>query len=1568
MLLTIISMVSGSVAYAANTVTWDASSKNPMPAFDVNSDLTLTWDEGSATNTPGYTTQSNKTVVSMASGSKVTVAGADANVTITKIVFTYVGDNLGLTPSVGSSSNSFGDNTSTWTGEANSITFTAGGRRYVKSIEITYTGSADPVVKAPVLAITQDNIADTYDMDANGVFVVYYENQGNLAAENAKLTLYVDGTENASKTIGTLNFGTSAQNFWNAKYNLEGLEAGEHQVYLALTADNADAVQTTAKTVTFTKSAPVPTFTINAAAVTVPYDATSYDVVATLTETNNAAATNVKVELRKGISEVLATQTVATLAAGGSTQVTLNVAKELFETGEKTYYLYVNDKYLSSVTVTFEEAPVVDVKDLAITEVLGTIKLGEENNTIRVTVKNNGNVNITDAPVVLKAGTKTLGESTISVAAGQSSFVQVAIDKAGLEAGTLEVTTTVTVEGDATPDNNTNTTNITVEAAPVPEATFSITADDVNVAYGAEYFEIKAVVKNTSEVDATNVEVRLLKGITEVATTIIPELAAGATQPVVFQVEPTTEDPFVAGKTVSYFVQVAGQAQDEAVVTFANAPVEQVVDINLVGISGLDEINLQNENVVMVTFNDNSTVDELNATVTLKMNGTQVGEPQAIAKGDYSKSFTLPTEGLVAGETATLVANLTAENNKEGNTVELTKVLNIVSGEAVPTPVLSLSDISSWEVDEAGTQTISVSPVVYNTGDADAENVIVKVYKEFGTDLATKTISVAAGENQFATLTFEDDIQSTTTYHVVAYIGTTPVTETKDFTVSVKQQVADLTIAKIADIIATTEDDIKVALTVKNNSNVAAENVRVELYQGTEQVDVTKTINEIEANGEGQVEFSIGVLPVGTYNYNAQITSTDGNADNNTQTFLVKVSEPVAPVVNVGITALQGISNIDLAEGVDNTVSVWYNNEGNVAAEGTVSLTLNGTAVGEAQDFEVAVGKNGFVQFTLPTEGLVAGEKATVVASITVDENTSEAATLTREYDIVNSSIATEPTFAVTAEDITVAYGQETFSLEAQVTNTSTVDATDVKVYPFYNVALEDEATTFNLKAGATKPAAFTLAVPANAAGKTLTYYVIAPKAQAAVNVTFEAAPVVETTDVALTTIQGISNIDLAEGANNTVSVWAVNNGNTNADVQFALTLNGAAVGEAQTVSIAAERNGYASFTLPIEGLAVGEIATVVATITVEGNQSEATTLTREYNIINSDIATEATYSIQAENVEAYLGDAITVKMNVKNTSNVDAANVDVKIVYGLNTIATKTIETLAAGAETEVAFDIPAVGVSTIATAAGTYELQAIVADKASDYFTITLKEKVTEVVDLAITAISGTLSLNVETNYVTVFVQNNGTVDVADAAVTLKNGETVLGNATVNVKAGQTTFCSISVPATALTVGEFEVTATVTAEWDADLSNNTMTKTYTIAAPEADLTLSANSVTVDEGIKLTVTLTNNSEWEANDVVVKLYTENSVLLGEETIATIAGNSSESVDFVLGSEYEGQKVQVWTKATGVKWITIDTTVGIHNINAMIENGSKIYTIDGQKVNSVSKAAIYIIDGKKMMVK
>lgn len=887
LLLAALTLVCGSTFAEDKTVTWDASTNDALPNVSVGNDITLTWIEGSGDQAPSYSTQSNKKVVYMKKGNKLTVAGAADAVTISKIVFTYVGDNIGLTPNVGSSSYNYSDNTSTWTGEANSITFSAGGKRYVKSIEVTYTGSAGTIVKAPVLAITQDNIADTYDMDANGVFVVYYANNGNAAAENAKLTLYVDGAENNSKEIGTLNFGENTQNFWNAKYNLEGLEAGAHQVYIKMTADNSEAVQTETKTVTFTKKAPEAAFSIAADAVTVPYNATSYNVVATLTETNNVAATNVKVELRKGISDVLATQTVATLAAGGNTQVTLNVAKENFETGEKTYNLYVNDKFLSSVVVTFEEAPVVEtvnvaltaiqgisqidlaeganntisvwaentgnvaaeaaisvklngtavgeaqtvsiaagknanasftlpttgltvgqkatvvatitvanntaeattltkeydvvnssvatepefsvtaqnvtvaydatsfnvvatvkntstvdatnvevkltkgiepvceaqtiatlaagaettltftvadvvagtyyvnvannkaiaevvvtveeapvteVKDLAITEVLGTIKLENETNNVRVTVQNNGTVDITDAPVVLKAGEKTLGEATVRAKAGETGFCTIAVASEGLEAGELDVTATVTVEGDATPADNTMNAKLTVEAAPAPEATFTVTAENVSVKFGAQSFSIVAKVKNTSEVAATNVAVKLLKGITEVETKTVATLAAGAEETVTFTVNEIGE----AGKTATYYVQ-AGNAQAEVTVTFEEQEVAPVVNVVISAIQGSLSLDVESNSLTVFVENKGN-VDVKDAKVTLTI-GTKTYEGTVTATAGETGfcSFAIPATDLEAGA-ITVTATVTVEGNTAAaeDTVE-TKQFNVTT-------------------------------------------------------------------------------------------------------------------------------------------------------------------------------------------------------------------------------------------------------------------------------------------------------------------------------------------------------------------------------------------------------------------------------------------------------------------------------------------------------------------------------------------------------------------------------------------------------------------------------------------------------------------------------------------------------------------------------------------------------------------------------------------------------------------------------------------------------------------------------------------------------------------------
>ena len=443
MFLTIFSVLCGNLmAQEAKTVTWLSSSNDALssiinPESDLN--IQISWSMGTNDNKPKYEDGS----VKLLNGNIVSIKGLNDDVTISKIVFTFSSgaarlstcDSDGKNVSENGITNDATAKTTTWEGEANNIMFRAkkqDGNRFIQSIAVTYTSKGTtPVTQDPKLTISQDNIADTYDMDINGVFVVYYENQGTVAAENAKLTLYVDGAENVSKAIGTLNIGANSQNFWNAKYDVTKFEAGEHTVKLSLTADNAEAVNIE-KTVTFTKKAPQPAFTISANAVTVPYNTESYTVEATLTETNNVAATDVKVELRKGLSEVLATQTVATLAAKGNTKVNLTVAKELFETGTKTYYIYVNDKYLTPVDVTFEEAPVVETKSLEITSVDGTIKLGEESNTLRIIVKNTGNVDITDAAVVLKKGDTTLGQGTVSAKAGLQGWNTIAVDKTGL--------------------------------------------------------------------------------------------------------------------------------------------------------------------------------------------------------------------------------------------------------------------------------------------------------------------------------------------------------------------------------------------------------------------------------------------------------------------------------------------------------------------------------------------------------------------------------------------------------------------------------------------------------------------------------------------------------------------------------------------------------------------------------------------------------------------------------------------------------------------------------------------------------------------------------------------------------------------------------------------------------------------------------------------------------------------------------------------------------------------------------------------------------------------------------
>ena len=1567
----------------AKTVLWEASSGDALTTIYPDANISLKWEEGGGDQPAKY---SNDNVL-FYNGNRLTVAGKTTDVKIQKIVFTFgkgsaslvLCDKSGKNESSTGIANNYSGMTTTWTGEANSLIFRAAkqtNNRYIKSIEVTYTGgTSGPVVTAPELAITQDGIADTYDMDANGVFVVYYENKGTAAAENAKLTLYVDGVENASETIGTLAIGKS--DFWNAKYDVSSIEAGSHTVKLSLTADDVEAVNVE-KTVTFTKKAPEATFTVTAQNVEVAYDATSYNVVATVKNTSETVdATGVQVLLQRNIQDVADPQTIESLAAGAETQVTFTVTAPEggFAAGSTNMWVMVKayEKTMAQqeLTVTVAEAPVVETKSLTISGVDGTIKLGEESNTLRVIVQNTGNVDITDAPVVLKSGDTTLGQGTVSAKAGQQGWTTIAVDKTGLEAGTITVKAIVTV--DETPVEQ--TAEITVEAAPVAQATFSIVAPAVTVAADAESFNIVATVKNTSDVDATNVAVNLLEQTT-IDTKTIETLAAGEEAQVTFTV---AGGPFTfTQKEYQIWIGNGTQGSTRVAVTVEQA-VEEVVDINLIDIRGLENINLKNEtNAVQVWFSNQSNIDVENATIKLTMNSTEVGT-ETIAKNTQYVQFTLPTEGLEAGQEVTLVATLSVENNKEGNTAEVTKTLQVVSGEAAPAAVITLNPVANQEFEAAGEQTINVNVGVFNNGNADAENVELVVYKEYSSPLATKTVSIKAGESAIVTLSFDYDVEKTEELHVAAKLNSV-VADYKDFTIGVKAEVADLTIAKIADIEATTDDEVKVTVTVKNRSGVKAENVLVALYQGTTQVDTQKNITEIEGGAEAQVEFTIGKLANGNYSFNVQITSTDADADNNAQTFAVKVSEPVVEKVEVALTQIQG-SQIDLAAET-NTATVWVENLGTQAAEATIGLKLNDTEL-QAQTVSVLAGKNGFAQFTLPTEGLVAGEKATLVASVSVEGNESSATTLTKELDIINSTVATEPVFEATAADVNVELPAEKFSVEVNVKNVTAIDATDVKVQLFYNQTVaEQTVATLNGNAETT----VTFADVENTFTKADTYtmsVMVNGKAVGSVNIVVKEAEVEPVYNLAVTEIIGSLDKNVESSS---LSVAVENKGNQDMkDVEVKL-----AIGEnnynATITFLKAAETGYAFFQVPTEGLTAGEI-NVTASVEVEGDaDTEDNTKTVVVNVKDVDAALP-TFTVSAENVEVAFGaQSFNIVATVKNTSEVDAANVEVKLMQSVNVVETKTIETLAAGAEAEVTFTVNAEEENPfVAGKTVTYFVQAAAQAQAAVEVAFEA-EPVAPVYDLTVTSISGPLSMDVETNYLTVFVENKGNVDIdGEAKVSLLYNSTA-DEKSVTLKAGASGMYTFEVPATALTVGEFTVTAQVAfgeeSIVDATPDDNTMSKTYTIAAPAAELSFQVVDVVAKQNAEtfdVKVVVSNSEKAAAQNVAVAVYDNQSVKLGEATIENLAAGAKETVTITIEKTYsetgiKKNELQVLVSGVeGAKWVDVNvmdegTYNGINSLKAQFGENVRVFDVNGRKVNEVRKGGLYIVNGTKIVVR
>lgn len=574
----------------------------------------------------------------------------------------------------------------------------------------------------------------------------------------------------------------------------------------------------------------------------------------------------------------------------------------------------------------------------------------------------------------------------------------------------------------------------------------------------------------------------------------------------------------------------------------------------------------------------------------------------------------------------------------------------------------------------------------------------------------------------------------------------------------------------------------------------------------------------------------------------------------------------------------------------------------------------------------------------------------------------------------MDSSVATEPVFEVAAANVTVPFDATSFEVKAVVKNASAIDAQNVEVKLAKGIEVVGTTTIETLAAGAETTVSFTVEATEEApfvAGKTVTYYVQAPKAQAEVAVSFEAAPVVPVVNVSVSAIQGLSNIDLA-AESNAISVWVNNEGNVDADATVAVKLNDTEL-EAQTITVKAGRNAYATFTLPTEGLVAGQQATVVATVTVAENTSETVSLTKEYDIVDSSVATEPTFSVAAENVTVEFGaESFEIKAVVKNTSAIDATDVEVKLLKGITEVETTTITTLAAGAEQTVTFTVSEIGV---AGKTATYYVQA---PKAQAEVTVTFAEQeVEKVVDLAATAISGQLSVETENNYLTVFVENKGTVDVTNATVKLTAGDVELGTGTVSAKAGSNGFCSIIVPASALQDEVLEITATVEAEDDVNAENNSVTRSFEIVLPDALVEISVADVTIgpDKTSYIIPVKVKNlrEDYAAKNVKVMIY-DSFKLIGQATIATLAADAEETVEVNVNVETAYTKtttLRAWATGYGENELVEFTLLFDPNSILSIQEigqDAKVYTLGGQKVNSINKAGMYIINGRKVVVK
>lgn len=214
----------------------------------VNDDITLTFDGGGNSNTPKY--YNTGKAARLYGDNTVTVTGA-TGVTITDIKFTTGTGDYVFNAESTASEPTFNVSDAEWTGSANAVTFTQGGKKghvRISAISFTYTGGTGtggtetPTPPEP----TVTEVANIQAFISTGVKGTTYKftNPVNVAYQNGT-RLYVEDA-----TGSLLIFGTANQTYKNGDVIPAGFTGGYDNYYGIIEFTNPEGLQAATETTT----------------------------------------------------------------------------------------------------------------------------------------------------------------------------------------------------------------------------------------------------------------------------------------------------------------------------------------------------------------------------------------------------------------------------------------------------------------------------------------------------------------------------------------------------------------------------------------------------------------------------------------------------------------------------------------------------------------------------------------------------------------------------------------------------------------------------------------------------------------------------------------------------------------------------------------------------------------------------------------------------------------------------------------------------------------------------------------------------------------------------------------------------------------------------------------------------------------------------------------------------------------------------------------------------------------------------------------------------------------------